>query len=280
MFLVSQNLGAKKEIVTETETPITLAKAQPKPSPVEAPKLSEAKIETTEKPVEVESKSDADKLFNDAKPLLKRLTAGFEPQRQEMVERLAEQQIKRMMALANLNPEQQAALKQHLLDFSEKEKGKWQAMLDGKGDMEDMMKMGRGAANSQKMLDEWAKANLEGEQAKSYETGRLGEKAKSITDNANAQIDRMNKSLGLDETQKDEMFQILVRSDKDFDPSMQLEGVTGGSGVPNPLSRDEAIAAILNPEQKEKYQSQQQERAKRFEGFRRALGQPESAQGQ
>ena len=214
-ILAGQNLSAKKEIVAETKTEIIHLQEQLKSSQAEVQKLSEAKTAGTAKPSEGESKPDINKLFNDAKPLLKQLTAGFEPQRQEMLERMTEEQIKRMVALANLTPEQQAALKQHLLEFSEKEKAKWQAMLDGGGNLADMMKMGRGGPNPQKTLDEWATATLAGEQAKSYETGRLAEKAKSITDSANTQIDRMNTSLNLDETQKDQMFHVLVRTDKD-----------------------------------------------------------------
>lgn len=279
-YLAGQNLGPKKDAPTESKTQIIQLQEQLKSSQAEIQKLTEAKVSSPATPAEGESKPDINKLFNDAKPLLKQLTAGFEPQRQEMLERMTEEQIKRMIALANLTPEQQAALKQHLLEFSEKEKAKWQAMLDGGGNLADMMKMGRGGPNPQKTLDEWAATNLEGEQAKSYETGRLAEKAKAITDSANTQLERMNTSLNLDETQKDQMFHVLVRTDKDYDPSMQMEGVADPGGAAVPESRDEAIAAILNPEQNEKYQAQQKERSRREGGFFRALGLPGPPQGQ
>lgn len=60
---------------------------------------------------------------------------------------------------------------------------------------------------------------------------------------------------------------------------MQLEGVADPSGAPEPESRDEAIAAILNPEQNEKYQAQQKERARREGGFFKSLGLPGPPQG-
>jgi hypothetical protein len=219
--------------------------------------------------------TDINKLFNDAKPLLKQVTAAFEPQQKEMRKRLIEDQLKRMMGRVQLTPEQQAAFQTYLEQLGSQEQQRWQSVLDGNGRLDQMMTMGRNN-NPQKAVDEWAQQNLTGEQATAYQQSRLTEKAQQITDSANRRVEGLTSSLNLDQTQQDQVFDIMVKSDKNYDPSMQLEGVANPSvqASSGDLSRDDAIMAVLNPEQKQKYESQQKERKQRSGGFWKALGLP------
>ena len=274
-YFAGQHGAAGTEPLTTAQREIVKLQSDLKSSQEAAQKLADEKSALATKAPDPDAKPDINKLFNDAKPLLKSFTAAMEPQRQEAIERMTEEQLKRMTALANLTPEQQESLKAYLAKLSDQEKAKWQATLNGDGGLAQLMKMGRNGPNPQKNLDEWAKTNLEGEQAQTYQTARLNEKAKAITDSANSKIETMSTSLNLDESQKDQMFHVLVRTDKNYDPAMQMEGIaTTADGTVATESRDEAISAILNPEQQQKYEAQRAQKKQREGGFFKALGLP------
>ncbi len=232
-------------------------------------KVAEPTPTATTEPAKEDGRPDMKKIMEDAKPLLKSLTSGFEPRRKEMMKRMVDEQVKRMTAAANLTPEQQASFKAYLEQMGAEEQAKWQNALDGKGGMEQLFQGGRGQ-NPQKAMEDWAQQNLTGDQATAYQTTRLTEKAKQVTDSANAQLDRMSSNLNLNETQKDQVFQILVQTDKNYAPTMKLEGVS--TETPITGTKDEAIAAVLTPTQREQYEKQQQERQRRTGGFFKALG--------
>lgn len=268
-FAVKESVSPEQ--LTSAKAEISRLETKLKDSEASVKQLNEAKA-VAAAPAE-EAKPDINKLFNDAKPLLKTFTSAFEPQRKEMLKKMTEEQVKRMTELAKLTPEQAASFKAFLEQMGEGERAKWDSVLNGKGGLEQMMSMGRGP-NPQKAMDEWAAANLSGEQGTQYQTARLNEKAKQITDSANTKLEAMSSSLNLDETQKDQMFNVLVRTDKNYDPTMKLEGLSTEAGAADApqQSRDEAISAILNEDQRAKYQTQQQERKRQRGGFMKALG--------
>ena len=269
--------------------PSAPAAAGPAPAPAAAPadpriaklekELADLKKRQESKPApdtaeaKPEDKPDANKLLKDAQPLLKSLTAAFEPRRREMAERMIDAQVKRLTALANLTPDQAAALKAHLEQLDKENQDKWKGTIDGDMKMEDLANLRRGGfGDADKALDDWAAANLPPDQADAYKTGRLREKTERITRSANAQVESLGRRLGLDETQKDKLFNIMVQTDSSYDPSMKLEGVAETTAVAEGQSRDEAIAAILTPEQAQKYNSAEEDRRSRRARFMESLG--------
>jgi hypothetical protein len=220
-----------------------------------------------------EQPMDMSKIIKDAKPLLKSLTSAFEPQRKQMTERMIKEQVKRMTELAGLNPEQSAALQAHLESLDKENQAKWQGMMDKDMNMADLMAMRQGGnSNPQKTMDDWAAANLTGDQAQQYTNKRLVEKTEQITKSANSQVEYIGKDLNLDETQKDKVFNILVQTDKNYDKSMQLQGVDATASVAEGQSREDAIATVLTPEQKQKYTAQQEQRKSRGNRWMQMLG--------
>jgi hypothetical protein len=217
---------------------------------------------------------DLKKILKDATPLIQSLSTAFEPQRKEMVARFIDDQVKRVTELANLSPDQAAALKTHLEALDKENQDKMKGAMGKNMNIEELMAMGRngGGNNPQKAVDDWATANLSGDQADTYKTKRLTEKTEQITKSANSQVENLGRDLGLDESQKDKVFNILVQTDRNYDPSMALEGVSATDSVPEGQSRDEAIAAVLTPDQKAKYDAKQAEGNKRRDRFRQMLG--------
>lgn len=226
---------------------------------------------TEEKPAD--GQPDLKKILKDATPLIQSLSSAFEPQRKEMVARFIDDQVKRATELAGLSPDQAAALKTHLETLDKENQDKMKGMMSKEMNMEELMAMGRnGGGNPQKAIDDWAAASLTGEQAQTYKTKRLTEKTEQITKSANSKVESLGRDLGLDETQKDKVFNILVQTDRNYDPSMALEGVNATAGVSEGQSRDEAIASVLTPEQKAKYDAKQAAGNNRRERFRQMLG--------
>lgn len=275
----SGNTPPPNEVVSERESKLKAAQARIASLEKELTALNAAKAAAETKPIEIsavastgEEPVDVNKLIKDAKPLLKSLTSAFEPQRKEMVEGMIKEQVKRMTELAGLNPQQAAALQAHLESLDKANQAKWKGMMEKDINFADLKNMGMNASNTQKAMDEWAAANLTGEQATEYDKKRLTEKSEQITKSANSQVERMDRDLSLDETQKDKVFNILVKTDKNFDPSMQLQGVDATTSIGEGQSKEDAIAAVLNPEQNEKYTAQQQQRKSREGRWKKFLG--------
>jgi hypothetical protein len=86
-----------------------------------------------------------------------------------------------------------------------------------------------------------------------------------VQNEADWKVERLNGTVGLDEAQKDEVFSIMARSSRDFDPRMQIEGVPEDSGVASREDRDASIMAVLRPEQQSSYEQWRAERRARAE---------------
>lgn len=241
--------------------------------------LAEAKAEPktvaeAEKPAESDNseKFDPNRMLKEAKPLIKMFSKAMGPQRDEAVRKMITEGVKQMTAKANLTPEQAAALEAHLLAVDEENKKKWDEALNKDLSMQDLMNMGRNRrADPQNLLDDWAAANLTGEQAEKYQTSRLTEKSEKITANANERLERLNKDLGLSEAQQDQVFNILVQTDKNYDSKLQIEGAAG-TQLGKDIKREEAIAAVLTPDQAAKYQTSLNQRKETEKSWGKMLG--------
>ena len=240
--------------------------------------LKAEKEKDAEQPAEASSasadaKPDLGKILKDASPLLKSLSSAFEPQRKEMVARFIDAQVQRLTEMVGLSPDQAATLRAHLEALDQENQQKMQNAMGKDMKLEDLMAMRRnGGNNPQKAVDDWAAANLSGEQAEAYKTKRLAEKSEQITRSANAQLDGLDRDLSLSEEQKDKVFNILVQTDQNYDGSMKLEGIDATASVAAGQSREDAIAAVLSPEQKSKYDARQSERKTRETRFMQMLG--------
>jgi hypothetical protein len=238
----------------------------------EKEKADQKPAETASAPAE-DGKPDLGKILKDASPLLKSLSSAFEPQRKEMVARFIDSQVQRLTEMAGLSESQAAALRTHLETMDKENQEKMQSAMGKDMKLEDLIAMRRnGGNNPQKAVDDWAAANLSGDQAESYKAKRLTEKSEQITRSANAQLDGLDRELSLSEEQKDKVFNVLVQTDQNYDASMKLEGIDATASVGEGQSRDDAIAAILSPDQKAKYDARQTERKSRESRFMQMLG--------
>ena len=119
-------------------------------------------------------------------------------------------------------------------------------------------------------IDDVMEQTLSGDQYESYRTEQLTERATNITDSANRKVERLSESLTLDDSQQDQLFEILVKKSPSYDPAMQIETSLDGSlaeTLDPAISEEDAVRRILTEEQAPTYESYLEERQGRRGGF-------------
>ncbi len=206
---------------------------------------------------------DLNDVFKESKPLLRRFAPILERMRREGQKGALDARVKDLAAKYKLNESQQAAVKRFLEDKADRDAALMQSVMLAKGtSLDQIMTAGQLAARSQNDgLDAFMTTVLTGDELKNYENTRLAERATSVTNEANHRMERLNAVVALDETQKDKIFGISARSHKDYDTGMKIDGVGSDNGAIAPgQSRDEAILAVLTPDQRQKYEADQTRR--------------------
>lgn len=229
--------------------------------------FAEAGVDTT--PVK-EGEIDIQRLLNDARPLMKTLAIMFGKERAKLAERMITGFAERLAEEMGLTEEQTAAMIAHFLKVDSANFEKIKEMLDKPmtilsifSAMQDM--------NPTKNMDEYVLTKLNDDQKKAWENRKLETKAQQIERTANWQLQRMDK-LNLDETQKDQVFDILVKKNPQYDASLAVEGLNTESAFDAGKSQEAAIAAVLREEQMAEYTAMQERQNKGRQRWANALG--------
>ncbi len=118
-------------------------------------------------------------------------------------------------------------------------------------------------------LDNFMKGTLRGEKLATYQTNRMLEKVNNVQHEADMKVTRLDNIVKLDDTQRGQIFGVMARGARDFDPAMQFEGLgTDAAALPSGKSKQDAIFAVLRPEQRQAYQDAQ---AKRLAAARKEM---------
>ncbi len=194
---------------------------------------------------------DIQRILNDARPLMKSLALMFGDRRKEMSGRMIRSMANKLAEQMGLTEQQTEDMIAHFVKLDAENFEKLKSMFDRKLTIFDVFTV-MNDMNPQKAMDSYVKQSMTPEQMASWENRKLETKAEQLERTANWQLDRMSRSLNLDETQKDQVFDILVKTNPEYDASLAVTGVTGAdtAGDP-PLNQEEAIAAILREEQME-----------------------------
>lgn len=217
-----------------------------------------------------EGEIDIQRLLNDARPLMKTLAIMFGKERAKLAERMITGIAERLAEEMGLTEEQTADMIAHFLKLDSANFEKIKEMLDKPitilsvfSAMQDM--------NPSKNMDEYVMTKLNDDQKKAWENRKLETKAQQIERTANWQLQRMEK-LNLDETQKDQVFDILVKKNPQYDASLAVEGLNAESTFDAGKSQEEAIAAVLREDQMAEYTSMQERQNKERQRWTSALG--------
>lgn len=213
---------------------------------------------------------DIQRLLNDARPLMKSLALMFGEQRKQMAERMIKGMAERLAEEMGLTAEQTADMIAHFMKLDDENFAKIKAMFDRQITMLDVFGIMKDM-NPAKSMDDYVIAKLTDDQKKTWDTRKLESKAQQLERTANWQIQRMDK-LNLDETQKDQVFDILVKKNPQYDASLAVEGLNAGSTFDASKSQEEAIAAVLREDQRADYQAMQERQNKDRQRWTDALG--------
>ena len=68
---------------------------------------------------------------------------------------------------------------------------------------------------------------------------------------ADGKTQRLDRIVGLDDSQRDQVFGIMARGSSDYDPTMMLEGAAGGNIAASPAGTGrDAVLSVLRPDQR------------------------------
>ena len=114
---------------------------------------------------------------------------------------------------------------------------------------------------------------LTGEKLKEFQSEYMLEKVSRVQQEADMKVTRLDSIVHLDDEQRGAAFAVMARGARDFDPAMQFEGLgveRGGLATGQP--RQDAILAILKPEQRQAYQAEQETRRANAQRDLEAIG--------
>jgi hypothetical protein len=104
-------------------------------------------------------------------------------------------------------------------------------------------------------VDGFMENTLRGEELTQYKAERMAERVNRVQYEADRRVEQLHAVVSLDETQQDTVFALMARSSPDFDSGMQMEGLGDDRAtLAQGQSRDEAILAVLRPEQRTIYE--------------------------
>lgn len=197
-----------------------------------------------------------DDVFRASQPLLRDLAPLLDRMRVRDQNRAMEAMTGELTRKYDLTPQQREALRVWFEAKSEENARNWTALVAQDGTrMEDLMKASRDVRPDDG-LDEFMQRTLSGEKLKEFTGERRAERIERVQQEADAKVTQLDRIVALDESQRGEVFSLMARSSRDYDPTLGLEGVSGGKVT----NREQAVLRVMKPEQRDAYQAAQEAR--------------------
>lgn len=201
-----------------------------------------------------------DDIFRAGQPLMRDLAPLFDRMRVRSQQQVIDSMAGEFARKYNLAPPQQELLKQWFAKKSAEEAKRWSEMITREGTrLEDVMRASQDVRPDQG-LDDFMPSILSSDKLAQFQAERLAERVQRVEREADAKVQRLDGIVGLDEGQRDQVFGIMARSSREYDPKMVLEGSKGEIG-PTPSGNPQAaMLAVLRPEQRTAYEAERQRR--------------------
>ncbi len=201
-----------------------------------------------------------DDLFRASQPLLRDLAPLLDRMRVKQQRQMIDSMTGELARKYNLTPQQQDALKQWFEQKTEAEAKRFSDLVGRDGTrLQDLMQASRDVRPDEG-LDGFMAGILSGDKLTTFKAERMAQQAERVQQDADMRVARLDALVKLDDAQRDEMFGVMARTSRDYDPAMKLEGVGGAIGATPAGSRQQAMLGVLRPEQRAVYQAEQQRR--------------------
>ncbi len=201
-----------------------------------------------------------DDLLRLTKPLMRDLEPFLERMRVRAEKDRIDSMVGELTRKYELTGPQQEALKQWFERKAEADAKAWIDLVASESTtLEDMIRATHDIRPDEG-LDAFMETQLGGEKLTSFKAERMAERAERVQQEADRRVQRLDGLVGLDDAQRDQIFGIMARNSRDYDPTMQLEGIAGPIGATPGGNRQEAILSVLRPEQQQAYEAERQRR--------------------
>ena len=196
-----------------------------------------------------------DDVFRATQPLIRDLAPLFDRIRVRELQRQSDAKAGEIARKYALNPAQQESLKKWLDQNAADEAKRYTDLISQDGTrLEDLAK----ASNDVRVddgLDQYMERTLQGEKLAAFRSTRMLEKVENVQKEADMKVTRLDDIVGLDDTQRGQVFGVMARGARDFDPAMQFEGLGADTAaLDSGKSKQDAILAVLTPEQRQTYE--------------------------
>lgn len=187
-----------------------------------------------------------DDLFRATQPLFRDLSPLLDRMRVRAEEKTIDSRTGELARKYHLNASQEAALKQFFQQKAEDNAKAFSALLGQNGSTLDDLARASSELTPDQGLDAFMATILTGTDLTSFQQDRLTERAEQVQNEADMKVQRIDNIVKLDATQRDQLFGVMARASKNYDPSLVIEGspTAPSSGTPS-----EALQTILRPEQ-------------------------------
>lgn len=202
-----------------------------------------------------------DDIFRATQPLVRDIEPFFVMMRTKDLQRQTDAQVGELARKYSLTTAQQESLKKLLGQNAVDEAKRYTGLMAQDGTkLEDVVRF---AADSRldQGLDGFMQNHLSKEKFTTFKSDQMLEKVTKVQQEADLKVTRLDNIVQLDEGQRGQVFGIMARSARDFDPTMRFEGIgTETSALPPGKSRHDAVLSVLRPEQLKIYQTEQAKR--------------------
>lgn len=197
-----------------------------------------------------------DDIFRVSQPLMRDLAPLFDRIRVKAQQQEIERITGELARKYKLTPQGQEALKQWFVEESNKTAKQWSDMVARDGTrLEDVIRASR-EVRLDEGLDAFMPSLLSGDQLAAFQAERTAERMQRMQQEADTKVQRLNAIVGLDEAQKDQIFGIMVRGSREYDPAMIIDGALGPVGATPGGNPHEAMLSVLTPDQRAAYEAE------------------------
>jgi hypothetical protein len=214
-----------------------------------------------------------DDLLRASQPLLRDLAPLFDRMRVRAEKQVIDRMTGELARKHDLTNEQRELLRSWFEAKSEANAKAWSDLVAADGTtLEDLMIATRDVRPDDG-IDEFMPRLLTGEKLAAFQAERMAGKAARVQNEADARTQRLDDIVGLDDAQRDQVFGIIARGSRDYDPAMALEGAAGGNIAASPAGTGrEAVLSVLRPDQRAAYEAERQRRREQAAKDMEAIG--------
>lgn len=191
-----------------------------------------------------------DDIFRTMQPLMRDLSPIFDRIRIREEQRRTDSLSGEIARKYNLTTAQAESLKKFFAARAEENAKRFSDLIAQEGVTLEQVARASMEVRPDDGLDEFMARTLTGDKLTDFQTERMAERAERVQQEADGRVERLDRIVGLDETQRDNVFAIMARASRDYDPAMGIEGADGSAIGASGGTPREAVLGILTAEQR------------------------------